>query len=389
MNLFFNAFRCVIPTTYLGIVDGGSAGLAAAAITYAASNIVSWAKAYGLARLQEEIALRYLKKQKDDYTDIRQDQRAIITKAIHNYSDDITTILGDLEQAYPDVPVAAEYVPIDSCCIQRATVECNLEAITRTDDYSRKVNRDHEQNDIVRAIVFDPRFLVNVDMASMQISDLLRGSLPTGDVVEILTDNAELAALQGRTGNTRRTTARDLGISRLRAQQLGRSEHRAHMAYMAGTVSPLSRQLDIRDLMQTPAQRIALALTQAQLIQNSLQNFNNQAAQKPPFRLARIQVRLNRIITKLQFNSAKATMVNQFVPNYAAVMAPILSAVTDALSGSIPPAASTGYFGQAGQQDNFSHMDGKNLSITQNASDRPNPSDTTGVNYSDSKGGLY
>lgn len=367
-------------------------GLAAAAITYAASNVVSWAKAYGLARLQSDLAIKLLNKQKSDYKEIRTNQRGIISRALEIYLDNVNEMLDQLEEAYPDVPKAAEYVPIDSCCIQEATITCNQKLVGKTDTYSRDINRRHEQNDIVRAIVFDPRFVVNVDMASMQIGDLLRGTLPTGDVVEILTDNAELAALTGRIGNTRRTTARDLGISRLRAQQLGRSEHRAHMSYMADTVSPFSRQLDLRDLMQTPAQRLALALTQAQLIQNSLQNKNNQLAQKAPFKMAKLQLRLSRINTSLQVRASRATMVNQFVPNYAAVLQPVIDTVTNALSGSIPPASANSYFGQPGQQSTVEHLDGRgggNIVSNKTTSQRPGISDRVGINYSEAKGGYY
>lgn len=371
--------------------DGGSAGLAAAATIYASSNVISWARAVGLAFKQRDIALQLIDKQKSDYNEIRNNQRGIITQATMDYVDRIQELLDDLDKAYPDIPEAAEYVPIDACCIQKVNISCNQSSTPAADTYSQIVNRRHEQNDIVRAIVFDPRFLVNVDMASMQISDLLRGTLPVGDVVEILTDNAELAALTGRIGNTKRTTARDLGISRLRSQAVGRAEHRAHMSYLAQTVSPLGRQLDLRDLMQTPAQRIALALTQAQLIQNSLQNKYNQLAQKAPVEMAKIQIRLSRIITRLQFNASRATMVNQFVPNYAAIMQPIISAVTDALSGSIPPASANAYFGQPGQQNTVQQLNGKgvNLLNTTAGTDRPTASDTVGVNVSSSKGGFY
>ena len=333
---------------------GGDTGAIGAAAIYAGSNIFSWTQALLVPGIQAAANILLMNKQKSDYDDIVNVQRQLVGIAVQNYVTGIDSLLPDFEGALPTVPEAAEYVPIDACCIQRATIECNIATTGRADVYARGVNRLHEQNDIIRAIVLDPRFLVSADITSLTINDLLRGRLPVGDVVDVLTDNAEAAALNGRIGNTRRSTMRDLGVSKLRAQALGRNEFHKNLQSMNQNVSPMSRQADIREMMQTPAQRIALALTQAQLIQNSLQNKNNQLAQKDPYLLAQLQAKLDRTILKLQFEANKATLVNQFVPNYAAILQPQIRAVAGAIGDQISPAQTTHYYGDPTQQKGYS-----------------------------------
>ena len=346
----------------------GDYGVAAAAVTQAASNVFSWTQALAVPGFQAAANLLLMAQQKTDYDSIINRQRSDIDAAVNQYITGIDALIPQFDAAYPEVPQAAEYVPIDACCIQRATIECNISTTGRADEYARAVSRLHEQSAIVRAVVFDPRFLVNIDMVSVQISDLLRGRSSVGDVVEVLGDNAELAALTGRIGNTRRTTARDLGLSKLRAQAAGRDELRAHHSFISQSVSPLSRLGDIRELMQTPAQRIALALTQAQLIQNSLQNLYNQQAQKDPHLMAELQTKIQKVITKLQFQANKATLVNTFVPNYAAILQPMVRSVAQAIGDPIGAASKSWFADEPGQQDGLGQA---GITGARTASERP------------------
>lgn len=346
----------------------GDYGTAAAAAVYAGSNVFSWAQALLVPGVQAAANILLMEQQKSDYEDIVSTQRGLLDAAVNQYIIGIDDLIPLFDAAYPEVPQAAEYVPIDACCIQRATIECNISTTGRADIYASGVSRLHEQSSITRAVVFDPRFLVNIDMASMQISDLLRGRSSVGDVVEVLGDNAELAALTGRIGNTRRTTARDLGLSKMRAQAVGREELRAHHSFISQSVSPLSRLGDIREMMQTPAQRVALALTQAQLIQNSLQNLYNQQAQKDPHLMAELQTKIQKVITKLQFQANKATLVNTFVPNYAAILQPMVKSVAQAIGDPIGAASSNFYYGEPGQQSGFYQA---GVTGGRSASDRP------------------
>lgn len=329
---------------------GGDAGAAISAALYVASNVYSWSEARKMPDRQAEANKKVLELQKTHYDQISQKQRDILNAAITQYLSSVDSLLNDgsFEDAFPDVPEAAEYVPVDACCIQASTIECNIAHTDRADDYVRYVNRLHEQNDLAHALSMDPRFLVTLDIQSQSIQDLTRGILPVGDVLEVVSDSAEQASMYGRIGNTRKITARDLGISKLRAQAAGRKEFRETTAWANSAVSPHTRQGDIRESMQTPAQRIALALHQSQLIQQSLQNKNNTLAQKSPYLMAKLQTRIQEYITRLQSKSSEALLVNTHVPNYANIVVPKTSN-TSGLVGSI---------GQAVQYANTSHFFG-------------------------------
>ena len=376
-------------------------GSIAEGVAYGIANEFSWRHADKIPEAQANANAIVIKKQQESYDAISLQQRDIIKAALgmgegndNGYLDNINSILdGELfEDAYPDVAKAAAYIPVDACCVQGDTIECNITHTDRADDYVRYVNRLHEQNDLIHLLSMCPDFLVNMDIMNKAVQYLMRGILPTGDVIDILTDNAEAAALSGRIGSSRKTTARDLGISKLRVQAAGRREFREMTAWMNSAVSPIQRQHDITEMMINPGDRINLALTQAQLIQNSLQNKNNQLAQKEPFKLAKLQLRLQRIVTKLQTRMSEALLVNTYVPNAAlttptgigadpgqrlAGLGQAMSSIADGklmgkIGDNIPPAMKSWYYGspgtQSGAQPGFSQG-----SITggHNASDRP------------------
>lgn len=352
-----------------GAVGGvaGGIGQAIAAATYAASNVFSWSEARKMPERQADANRKVLALQKQHYDEITKKQRDLLNAAIDDYMSNINDLLdgGDFEAAYADVPQPAEYVPVDACCVQEATIECNIDKTDRADAYIQYVNRLHEQNDLKHALALDPRFLVTLDIQSKSIQDLTRGILPVGDVVEVLSDNAEQASLTGRIGATKRTTARDLGISKLRAQAAGRREFREATAWQNSAVSPLARQGDIQSMMMTPQQRLQLALHQSQLIQQSLQNKNNALAQKAPFLMAKLQTKIQQIITRLQNKSSEALLTNNFVPNYAATVVPKMDNISQLVGGigqaiqyansshffGAPPQSQDGYRGQATESD--------------------------------------
>lgn len=281
------------------------------------ANKESWEYAKDIPDKQAEANKKVIEKTDNIAKRNSKKQREIIQNAINDYLYAISEIADKLDDAYPTVPKAAEYVPVDVCCEQGNTIECNISHTDRADAYVRYVNRLHEQNDLVHLLSMCPDFLVNLDTMNNSIQEMLRGTLPVGDVVEVLTDNAEMASLYGRIGSTKKTTARDLGISKLRIQAAGREEMRRQVEWMNSSVSSRERQLSIREMMLSPANRVDWALVQAQLIQNSLQNKNNMLAQKNPAKLARVQLRLQRQITKLQAKSSKALLINTYIPNFA------------------------------------------------------------------------
>lgn len=333
---------------------GGDIGLVGSAAIYAASAVVSWASSLLMPAAQAAANLTLMSRQKSDYDKITAVQRTFLSTAISNYIASIDALIPDFQNALPSVPMAAQYTPVDACCVQGATIECNISHVERAAVWAQSVNHYKDQQAIVRATIFDPNFLTNMSMVSDQICDALRGILPIGDVIDVLSDNAERAALSGRIGSTRKSTLRDLGLSKMRMQSVGREELRRQHAFVATSISSIGRVANIEDLMQTPSQRIALALTQAQLIQNSLQNLYNRNAQKEPYLLAQLQTKLQKVITKLQFEANKATLVNTFVPNYAAILQPAVRSVAAAIGDRVDPASQNHYYGPPGAQQGFS-----------------------------------
>lgn len=337
-----------------GVAEGASAAL------YVASNIYSWSEARKMPDRQAEANKKVLVLQKQQYDGISAEMRGILNIAIDTYLSEINTLLNgnDFEKAFPSIPQVAEFVPVDACCIQASTIACNVSNADSASNYVKYVNRLNEQNDLVHILSMDPRFLVTLDIQSKSIQDLARGILPIGDVVEILSDNAEMASLTGRIGNTRKTTARDLGISKLRAQAVGRKEFREATTWANSSVSPMQRQHEAGEMMQSVEQRINLALQQSQLIQQSLQNKNNALAQKEPYLLAELQTKIQNNITRLQAKSSEALLVNTHVPNFAATIMPKvdnMSGLVGSIGDGIKAAQTSHYFGRTNEaQDGYS-----------------------------------
>ena len=333
---------------------------AASAALYVASNIYSWSEARKMPDRQAEANKKVLVLQKQQYDGISAEMRGILNIAIDTYLSEINTLLNgnDFEKAFPSIPQVAEFVPVDACCIQASTIACNVSNADSASNYVKYVNRLNEQNDLVHILSMDPRFLVTLDIQSKSIQDLARGILPVGDVVEILSDNAEMASLTGRIGNTRKTTARDLGISKLRAQSVGRKEFREATTWANSSVSPMQRQHEAGEMMQSVEQRINLALQQSQLIQQSLQNKNNALAQKEPYLLAELQTKIQNNITRLQAKSSEALLVNTHVPNFAATIMPKVdnfSGLVGSIGDSIKAAQTSHFFGPPNKaQDGYS-----------------------------------
>lgn len=336
---------------------GGDIGLTAAAVIQAASAAVSWGQALLVPGLQAAANILLMDKQLQQYNNITAQQRQLLGIAVNNFTGAWDSLLSsqDFENAFPDVPFAAEYVPQDVCCIQGATIECNISHLERAGVYVAASDELKRQEGFTLAIAFDPRFLANVDMISMQVAAMLRGQADVGDVVDIVADTAEASAMLGRIGGNRKMLARNLGISRRSLQAQGRREFREHHRMMTDVILPHGRRASIEDFMLSPANRVAYALAQAKEIQSSLQNLYNRNAQKDPYKMAELQAKIQKLTLKLQFEANKATLVNQFVPNYAAVLQPQVRAVAAAIGDSIPSAASSFYYGPpGGQQGSYS-----------------------------------
>lgn len=303
----------------------------AAALVYSAQNRNDWAKSLLLPGLQALANIKVIDRQKKQYDNITADQRQLLDDAIDWYFDRIDDVLPTLNAAYPDVPRAAEYVPVDPCKVVRDNIECNLGRITSANGLVQTINRMHQQAAFTRAVVLDPRWWVNVELYAVSLNSLLKGEIDQGDLMDLTTGTAEMALATGRVGATRLSGQRRLGIERLRRQHEGRSELRRQVE-MSARIFPSAKSASVEDFMVKPEQRIALALTQAQLIQNSLQNVYNQQAQKQPYRLAAVNLRLEKIINRLQMRVSRANLQNTFVPNYASIFQPQITALTESVA---------------------------------------------------------
>ena len=285
--------------------------------------------------LQAAATLTILDKQKDLYDDIANQRIALINSAVTNWTTGMEALItsGLVGDAFGTVPTPALYDPVDSREAIYAAINENLQNVPAAERHIAAVNRMNENNDIVRMVAFAPEFMHLAHKNSMTLRDLMNGKLPIDEVINVLTDDAEQAALNGRIGNTARRTHRSLGISRLRMQSLARRELEAHVN-IAQRVSPVQRQQAMQDMLGTPANRVALALTQAQLIQQSLQNANNAAAAGDPTKLGELQISVQKLTNQLAQEAQRGNMVNQFVPNYAALLAPQIRSISEALLGS-------------------------------------------------------
>ncbi len=106
----------------------------------------------------------------------------------------------------------------------------------------------------------------------------------------------------------------------------------------------------MHELMLKPEYRIGFALQTNQLIQQSLQNVYNAAAQKPPAKLAELQAKLAKLQTVLVYSANKANMTNQFVPNYAAAFQPMLNSLFSGMQRRTEPEKAANYSHPAGPE---------------------------------------
>lgn len=338
--------------TYEYLPEGSPSGTAAskggAAILAQQKDLnkFSWQQELLVPGIQAAAQLLILNKQKDDYDDISDDQKDSVDAAVSGYTNCVEALLPSFKDAFPDVPQCAQYIPVNACEEQIAAINCNLQAAGKTDEYIKEVNRQHHINQLIRTKFLIPFYEENQQLQSIQINDLLQGKLPVDDVVEILTDNAEMALLRGRVGNTCKQTLRDLGISRLRAQALGREAFERQLASVNRDVSPVSQLADVQSMAGTPKDRINLALQQALYIQESAQNCFNVAAQKAPHLMHELQAKLQRCVAKLTYEASKANMVNTFVPNYAAILNPLISGLATG-AGSLFMGGNRSQYGQS------------------------------------------
>lgn len=288
-----------------------------------------------LPTLQAIATISILEHQKGLYDDIAEERISLIDAAVSKFTSAVTSQIayGAFRAAYGSVPEAILYEAVDPGDEIKRAAEDSLRGLPAGKRHMEAANRIMEQEQIVRMMALDARYVCDSELLSCTINDLLAGKLPVDDVIEVVKDGAEVAALNGRVGNTHNMTMRDLGISRLRAQREGQAAFQSRLTSLNADVAPLSKQVAVRDFLQTGSQRIAFALTTASLIQQSLQNEANADAAGDPTKFAELQANLQMAVNVLGQEAMRGNMINQFVPNYAALVAPAIKSINEALLG--------------------------------------------------------
>ena len=300
-----------------------------------ATNFATIVAAGVAAASQILLVERMIDKQEKMWDHVATKQIQSVEVALDEYAKAVASILPTFKDAYPEVPVAARFVPVDPQTEQFNQMIANILTAPKAAEYMVAANHWHRVNYQARVELLSPGFTVAFALHMRQIESLMAGQLPVDEAVGVTTDIAENAAMLGKTGNTRMLTSAAMGIRRLQIQQLGRDELGRRITWIQG-ISPVESEVTLDSLMVKPERRLLFALEQAQLLQNDLQNANNAAAQKAPHKMAELQTKLQKIVATLSFNANKANMQNQFVPNFPGLFGPTISklatSITDAFS---------------------------------------------------------
>jgi hypothetical protein len=291
-----------------------------AAVVNAGAALAQWGQRLLAPAAEAAATLGLLKYQEGRYDDKLRDRLKFLEAAIKEWTTGVDALVLDAKVATDDIPAAAIYQPVQPSGEQLQTILDQVENLEYTRDYALMITQFHREHELARAEAMNPNFTDLMNVTWISIDDLVNGKLPIDEVMEITTDLSENALLQVRIGNIKNQTIQSLGISRLRAQQLGRSEHRLELQSQSQNISPLSRMGDLRDMVVRPETRIAIALQQGQLIQQSLQNDNNALARKAPYLKEQMNLRMQKLIAQMQLSASKGSMGLNAVPNYAAAL---------------------------------------------------------------------
>ncbi len=294
-------------------------------------NKFSWINHLLVPGLQAAANIALLNHQKSQYDDIEQKRIGYIDAAVDQWCDCITDLLDKVEDATDDVPEPAMYQPVSPSGEQWQTISDNLEIAPTAKAYACYINETHVEQDIIRQTLLNPKHYIVNEITWCSIHDLIKGDLAESTVVETLIRSKQKAVKFGRYGRSARQSARDLGITSHRLQKAARAEAREERASQNRDVSPISRQVDLREMMLTPQQRIGYGVQQAQLIQNSLQNAYNACARKPPALQAKLQIMMQKCQNTMTLLAGKAGLVNSNVVDYASVLNNQLTTITNGI----------------------------------------------------------
>lgn len=299
----------------------GAAGIYAGARV--ATNTLSWVKALAAIALQGGVMYKLMDKQKQSYDKISNKQIGYLEEAVNQF---VLAVQNDLipsmVDAYPDVPQAAEFVPVNAA---QTTFDLMVENIANQPkgyEMIDAMNNFQRLSYRARLFLWSPLSAECITLEGVQIKALLQGKIPQDDVMEVFTDVQDNAFATGRIGNMGRQTAAALGLTKLRMQAGGREALHNHLAGLNAHVSPIAAEARLEDYLHKPANRLGFALQQAELVQQSLQNLYNTRAQKPPYKMGQLIARMQMTMARLQLLANRGNLVNQYVPNFAGIFGP-------------------------------------------------------------------
>lgn len=313
----------------------GAAGSVASATIYTggriATNGLSWASAAivgglfiaGAKALNDDMIGTYNKQTRLEIT--------MVETALKNYIEEMENfIITKFQAAYPDKPQVAEYQPILPGTELSRSFQNRMNSLAAAEEYQIAYNHLHRVNYLAQKELCSPGFQRALAMCSKQAIALMEGQLPVDDLRELTVDVAENAALRGMIGNTQAITMRRLGVSTLRAQAAGRAALKDTVDLINATIP--ADEIGVKDLVISPSEEVNIALQQAQLIQQSLQQKYNVAARKAPYLMGELAARLQMAITRLQFEANKANMGQKFVPDYRGVFSQLTGGLMNKVS---------------------------------------------------------
>lgn len=205
--------------------------------------------------------------------------------------------MGQLEgNPLGEVPEPALYEPVDFNASQLAAITGNRDALPFIRELLSQSNNFVTKDALRRADKLIPNYSKSMATLGDSTLDLLGGRLPFDDILDIVSDRAEVGGGLNIPGVSSGATLKDLGISRLDALGKG-AGLLGQMVSLAETISPRSTYGKPSDFFMSPTDRIRLEMEQNILKQQSQQNANNLAAAADPNQVAQVQLGLGQALT--------------------------------------------------------------------------------------------
>lgn len=190
------------------------------------------------------------------------DISALLTEGFHGFSP---------EQIFGKIPRHEPYINVDLTKSERDTALGNLSNLDVIEKLLRRSNNVMDRDAIDRAEFMGTGYTENIGKARNVASMLLGGQLPYDDVLDIVSNRAELQNKLGIPGSGTRATLKDLGLSRMDAFDKGLSTFERINA-IAESVNPSAARIRPADRMLTPQNRLSADLEQAARDQASRQS---------------------------------------------------------------------------------------------------------------------